>query len=222
MDIASDGIAHYYLMEIIKSNYGLKKDVETLTKEYNESVAKSYAVADCVYRNGLETSMQTLSNLLSNENVKLDKDFSSWFRKIYLEVHAKHVRLFPEVIDVLKELRNRGIPLGLVSDVDNDFIYSQLEVHNIKEFFTTIVTSEEVGVCKPHKKIFEVALNRANARAEESIYIGDHAERDMMGAKKIGMTTIIRGKLCKYADYSINDLRELLPIVTNSGKNSCS
>jgi FMN phosphatase YigB (HAD superfamily) len=38
-------------------------------------------------------------------------------------------------------------------------------------------------------------------------------ERDMMGAKRLGMITVIRGKLCKYADYSINDLRELLPIV---------
>jgi HAD superfamily hydrolase (TIGR01549 family) len=169
MDISSDGIAHYYLMEMIKSKFGLKKDVNILTKKYNESVAKSYAVADCVYRNGLENSMQTLSNLLSNENVKLDKDFSDWFRKNYIEVHAKHIRLFPEVVDVLKELRKREIPLGLISDVDNDFIYSQLEVHNLKDFFTTVVTSEEVGVCKPHKKIFEIALSRANANAKESI-----------------------------------------------------
>ncbi|MDX1762449.1 MAG: HAD-IA family hydrolase, partial [Christiangramia sp.] len=58
------------------------------------------------------------------------------------------------------------------------------------KYFRTITTSEDVGVKKPNKLIFEVALDIAKAKVNESIMIGDNIEADIMGAKDFGMQAI--------------------------------
>ncbi len=214
MDLASDGESHYHVMQKVKAKFALEESVESLAELYNRSVARSYAVADCVYRNGRETSISTINAMLEKNGISLDEEMQSWFRNIYIETHCEHIRLFPETVKVLTELREMGISLGIISDVDDDFLFSQLNKLNIKRFFDTITTSEEAQVCKPHNKIFEMALSRGKTTARESIYVGDHPERDMMGAKRMGMTTVLRGNgPCEHADFIITNLMELLPIV---------
>jgi putative hydrolase of the HAD superfamily len=62
---------------------------------------------------------------------------------------------------------------------------------NIYHFFLTITNSEMVGVKKPNKKIFQVALDKANANKTNSIMIGDNLDADVIGALKFGMSSIL-------------------------------
>ncbi|NJW55037.1 HAD family hydrolase, partial [Salinimicrobium oceani] len=59
------------------------------------------------------------------------------------------------------------------------------------KYFTTITTSEDVGVKKPHPKIFETALKNAKASIAESVMIGDNLEADILGAQNLGMRAIL-------------------------------
>ena len=54
-----------------------------------------------------------------------------------------------------------------------------------------MTTSEDVGVKKPHRRIFETALQSAMANVHESIMIGDNLEADILGAKQFGMQAIL-------------------------------
>ena len=65
-------------------------------------------------------------------------------------------------------------------------------MHNskINDYFDVIVTSEMVGVKKPDPKIFEYALEQANATVNNSIMIGDSYEADILGANNLGITSI--------------------------------
>ena len=50
-----------------------------------------------------------------------------------------------------------------------------------------IVVSDEVGWRKPRRDIFDAALDRLGVRAEESLFVGDRADMDVLGAQQIGM-----------------------------------
>ena len=78
-------------------------------------------------------------------------------------------------------------------------------------------------MAKPDKKIFEIALKRANCKPEQSIMIGDRIDNDIIPAKNLGMKTIwIKKGFGKYwnitsdeerADYEVDNLIEICDIV---------
>ena len=53
-----------------------------------------------------------------------------------------------------------------------------------------VVASAEEGVAKPDKRIFEIALERANCKLEETAMVGDRLDNDIVPANEIGMYTI--------------------------------
>jgi FMN phosphatase YigB (HAD superfamily) len=81
--------------------------------------------------------------------------------------------------------------LGLISNFTYaPVIYAGLRKLCIDQFFNAILISEDVGWRKPHIKIFEETLRRLDAKAEETIYIGDSPLEDIKGAKALEMKTI--------------------------------
>lgn len=66
----------------------------------------------------------------------------------------------------------------------------KLKSAKIAHFFETVTDSQSVGVKKPNKRIFEYALDTANAHYTESLMIGDNFEADILGANAIGLRTI--------------------------------
>lgn len=81
--------------------------------------------------------------------------------------------------------------LGLISNFTYaPVIYAGLRRVRISNFFDLILVSDAVGWRKPHTKIFEEALKRLGAGAEETLYVGDSPEEDIKGAKQLGMKTV--------------------------------
>ncbi len=122
--------------------------------------------------------------------IKLDFD---WIREIYFKYHEKYVELYPGVIDLLKYIKEKGKHIGIISDIDNDYMEFQLNAFGIKDLFDSITTSQEVRAYKPNPEIFQKALNKAKIEGKEAIYIGDNYWRDIIGAKKFDMTTVLVG-----------------------------
>jgi FMN phosphatase YigB (HAD superfamily) len=90
----------------------------------------------------------------------------------------------------------------------------------VVELFDTIVVSDEVGWRKPRRDIFDVALTRLGVPAEASLFVGDRADMDVLGAQQIGMDAawINRDGEALPAGvapptYEIRDLGELGPIL---------
>jgi len=78
--------------------------------------------------------------------------------------------------------------LGVVSNFDyTPTALDILERAGVVELFDTIVVSDEVGWRKPRRDIFDAALGRLGVRAEESLFVGDRADMDVLGAQRIGM-----------------------------------
>jgi putative hydrolase of the HAD superfamily len=86
-------------------------------------------------------------------------------------------------------------------------------------FFDTVVTYDDTGVRKPAPEPFRKALELLKVRPEEAVMVGDWAERDIIGAKTLGMHTVFArygdefGTNVSGADFEIGDVLELIPIV---------
>ena len=63
-------------------------------------------------------------------------------------------------------------------------------ISNLNPYFKNVIISEDVGINKPDKAIFEYALDKAKALKPESIMIGDSIEADIRGAQGFGIEAI--------------------------------
>jgi putative hydrolase of the HAD superfamily len=107
--------------------------------------------------------------------------------------------LFDDVVPVLTQLKERGLVLGLISNVDRDItsLYQEL---GLSAWLQVVVTSQEVGFNKPRPEIFQVALKQAGVKPSEAIYIGDQYQFDIVGAKGASMQGILLDRNGFFAD----------------------
>jgi putative hydrolase of the HAD superfamily len=96
---------------------------------------------------------------------------------------------YPEVEQVLAELKGRGYRLGVVSNWDSRLlpICDSLGITGRMEF---VLASALVGVEKPDRRIFEMALQRMSLDPERAIHVGDDYEADVMGARGAGVAAV--------------------------------
>lgn len=132
------------------------------------------------------------------------------------------VRAYPETIDTLDMLSTRGLILGLVSNVSFDWWKHRevLDSLGIARYFSVIVWSAAHGMRKPHPSIFRYALHRLRVDAQNSIFVGDSLEKDVAGAKAVGMRAVWINRSGDPSDsritppnWTIADLSELVTIV---------
>lgn len=109
---------------------------------------------------------------------------------LYRALTRRRFEVFPGVYEVLDTLRT-VYRLGLISDAQWVFAEPELEMTGLSRFFQAIVLSSRIGVKKPSPAIFTEALRRLGVPAEESVYIGDSPDRDLVGARAAGMRCIL-------------------------------
>ncbi len=109
----------------------------------------------------------------------------------YHNVKFALLRLFPQTTKTLIYLKAQGYNLGVISNGITIKQWEKLIRLDLHHFFDYVITSEEAGVVKPDKKIFEVALQKMGATAEESVMIGNKFSEDIMGALNSGISAIL-------------------------------
>lgn len=150
---------------------------------------------------------------------KYNFEVSPRFWEIHLKMHQQYGRLYDEAVETLKTLKERGYHVGLITDSDSEYLKAHLEALGILELFDSITTSEEAGFYKPHPRIFELALEKANVKGEEAIYVGDNPLKDCVGARHVDMVSVLLDKkgskkeLWKECEFVISDLREIVVII---------
>lgn len=108
----------------------------------------------------------------------------------YIDHLPNHNHLLEGTEEILDYLYPQ-YELHIITNGFKEVQHKKLESSGILKYFKTITTSEDVGVKKPNRLIFEVALDTARAKVNESIMIGDNFEADIMGAKDFGMKAIL-------------------------------
>jgi putative hydrolase of the HAD superfamily len=99
--------------------------------------------------------------------------------------------LFPEVPEVLADLRDRGLKLAVISNWD-ERLPGVLAGLGIGELFSAIVYSAAVGVEKPDRRIFDHAIQLLGTSPERALHVGDREVEDCEGALAAGLSAALR------------------------------
>lgn len=101
----------------------------------------------------------------------------------------------PDVCAALEELLADGWALGVVTNGAPDAQRTELEVAHLRRYFGSVVISGEIGVRKPDRALFQLALDELHADEDAwSVMVGDNPAGDIGGGHGAGLRTIwVRG-----------------------------
>ena len=125
------------------------------------------------------------------ENTELMQELENAYVKPVLEIPP---RLTDEAIETLNGMRDRSLQIGLICNIGRSsgkILRDLLRTLRILDFFAATIFSDEIGIRKPDKRIFEAAASRLNVEISTIVHVGDHPEADAWGAKQAGMKAVL-------------------------------
>jgi len=137
----------------------------------------------------------------------------------YRRAREANLMAYPNVNNTLMFLVKNGIKLGVVSDAPSREAWMRIYYLNLYHFFDVVITYDDSQERKPSSKPFELALKKMDLISNETIMVGDWPDRDVVGAKKIGMRTAFArygdtfGTKVSGADWDLNDIYDIIKIV---------
>ena len=131
----------------------------------------------------------------------------------FLDLLPTRTILFPYAIEIMRYLVNKKYELHLITNGFEEVQHSKLKHSGLDKFFKEVITSEGSNSLKPNKEIFSFALEKAGAKPEESIMLGDSIEVDIIGAINAGIDQVFINHnnipISIEPTYSVTSLKEL-------------
>ena len=115
-----------------------------------------------------------------NINLSLKKDLLSLYKKL---------STFPEVMDVLKKLKNEKVKLAILSNGTYDLLEELVVKNHLENIFDDIFSIEDVKVFKPNSKVYNLPIKRYNFEKEEIFFLSSNTW-DVSGAGNFGFNAI--------------------------------
>jgi len=134
-------------------------------------------------------------------------------RIIYKEWIAsfKKIKPFPDIREVIINLRKKGYKTALLSDMP---IKEKISFLRLEGIWDVAFCSEETGFLKPHPAPFKRLLTELNLKPEEILFIGNSYKYDVRGAKACGLKTALLARQRYFKDdvlpdYQFSNYRQL-------------
>ncbi len=121
-----------------------------------------------------------------------ENDIPAMLKLIHEQHHRVHLWNFlePTARDTFEWLRAHGYRMAIISNADGK-VGRLLKHLELEHFFECIIDSKIVGVEKPDPAIFNLALQEIKLSAQACIYVGDNYDRDVVGARRAGLTPVL-------------------------------
>ena len=147
-----------------------------------------------------------------------DNRLAQRMNEYYLDTLALQTRLVPHAVELLDYLTERGYNLYIISNGFVEVQHKKLQSAGIDRYFKRIVLSDEIGVNKPDRRLFDYALNVTNSQAEDTLLIGDNYDADILGAMRARWGQIYfdrnhKGYTADEPQYTIHALAEVMDIL---------
>ncbi len=174
---------------------------------------------DAIYKERGIEYQQVFDDLIFGIFQKMDHRVLAAGVIAYRRAREAALKPFPHVTATLMELLRRGIKLAILTDAPSREAWLRLCHMNLHHIFSLAVTFDDTHERKPSPKPFLHVLELLKTEPGEALMVGDWAERDIVGAKAVGMNTAfarygdVQNTINHGADYDLHDISELLKIV---------
>jgi putative hydrolase of the HAD superfamily len=175
-------------------------------------------VFDVYWKEGIE-DQKIFDKILKAKLGRIDFKILAGGILAYRRAKNGTMTLYPRVNQTLIELMQLGIKRTVISDAPKMEVWLRIVSLGLHHYFDEIITSEDFGVKKPDPKPYRRALEVLGTRADETLMVGDWPDRDIKGAKGVGMRTAWAkygdtfGTKESGADYVLDDIHEVVDIV---------
>ena len=165
------------------------KSLYANTPSMRKTHSESEAVAILVYLDGRglndrEAFIVEALNVWPDVFPSVDEAVISWW-----STYPKFVELEAATIQLLSEIRASGRPVGIVTNGASETQRAKLRLTGLEDMVDGIVVSGEHDFRKPDAAMFEQALSLISAEPATTLFVGDNAEADILGALNLGMQT---------------------------------
>ena len=137
-------------------------------------------------RERLRAVLPRLGADLPRDDAALDRLFEG-----YLRSYRASWRLFPGSASLLRELRAGGYRLGLLTNGTEEQQRDKLGRTGLDSAFDAVCVSERIGFQKPDARAFLTLADELDVDAADCLFVGDDADRDIAGARAVGMRAVL-------------------------------
>jgi putative hydrolase of the HAD superfamily len=119
-----------------------------------------------------------------------------------------NVTVLPEAVELLSGVRERGLAVGVVSNaIDPGVLMREdMALHGLAGLVDVAAFSSEMGVRKPHPRIYRHVLDGLGVEASRALFVGDRVLEDVVGPSRIGMHTCLATYLRRdHGDHGLAD-----------------
>ena len=178
-----------------------------------------------VWEDFFDVQADMLAESIGGEKTEIKNELQDKIYRGWKSILAK-VKPYKHVVEVVRELKTRGLKIALLSDF---LIEQKGDVWGVLPLCDVALGSEEVGALKPSSYPFLSLARALNVSPERILYVGNNVEYDIKGASAVGMkTALIRKKFFSFlqkddstADIVFSDYRQLLEKIEALQKEGC-
>ncbi len=175
-----------------------------------------------IYLNEGALEFEVVKKMFEEKSINITKEqFEELFKiqkRIFREKYSKKVKPFPEVPDLLQELKKQGKELALVTSSHQE-IFEEVFPVSLRKFFSLILTGDRTSRRKPHPEPYLKALEALSAGRENALVV-ENAPAGILSAKSaslfcIGITTTLPEEKLSLADLVVRNHLELRDVLLN-------
>jgi putative hydrolase of the HAD superfamily len=189
-----------------------------LWKRYSKGeITRDYLIVER-FRRPLSESEEL--RVKSEESASTFEEFALKLNDVFLNFCSSKPSTLDGAHELMDYLKKRGYRLHMTSNGFHEVQYKKLATCGLKDYFDTIILSEDAGANKPSPLFFDYAFKVSGADKETTLMIGDNMQTDIMGALGAGIDAMLFNRwnietdgLPQKPTFVVNSLREVMTVL---------
>jgi len=178
---------HWVSIDSVLAEHGYELPREALSRWWNEGVDGVEHLEQSQSRDHyVAWQQERLLGMLAETDVH-PGEYEVILQKLRSGASQRVLEPYPEVADVLRELRDRDLGVAICSNWDWD-LAEAVDGVGLTELVDVQVSSAWAGARKPHPRIFRHTLEKLGVTAADTLFVGDTWGPDVEGPRAVGMT----------------------------------